>query len=449
MRRLRGVKHLVHDAVDLTLDLVEEGHSSTARTVKRVLDQVPGLSGPAAVAEEARRVSTSAVLGAIRGVHHAVQGLTEAGLDAVESTRDAAPTPESACPMRSDAMGSLPWVADAALGAINGAIGDHLHRRGNGLDLDMRLRVGDRYLTPDAPPAVTSSRVAIFVHGLGTTEWSWCLRAAEYHGDASVSFGTLLERDLGYTPVWVRYNTGRHVSESGRALADELARLFEQWPVPITDMVLIGHSMGGLVVRSACHYGRGAPWLERVSRVFCLGSPHQGAPLEKISNVVTAALGAVDLPGTIIPARLLRGRSAGIKDLRHGNLVDEDWLTVDPDSMAASERQVVPLVDHIAYYFVSATVTRDPEHPLGKIIGDLLVRVPSASGPDARAQAHRSFDVDVRCYGSVMHHELQNHPAVYAQIVAAMRGDNPEVGGSAPEEGDGVTADAAPPDRGG
>jgi len=64
-----------------------------------------------------------------------------------------------------------------------------------------------------------------------------------------------LRDDLGYSPVFLRYNTGLHVSVNGRTLAEILELLQDQWPVPITELVLIGHSMGGLVARSACHYG--------------------------------------------------------------------------------------------------------------------------------------------------------------------------------------------------
>jgi pimeloyl-ACP methyl ester carboxylesterase len=334
--------------------------------------------------------------------------------------------------LKENAPSAGAWWGDAAQALVNAAVGDHLVRRDNGLDLGMQLRFGEVYVDVRAPLGraaieqaledvgqTPSARVVVFVHGLGTTEWSWCLEAAAYHGDPSATFASLLHRELGTTSVLVRYNTGRHVSENGRALAAELDALVRAYPRPIEELVLVGHSMGGLVLRSACHYGgeHEASWVPLVRRVFCLGSPHRGAPLEKIGNLVAGVLGAIDLPGTQIPARILEGRSAGIKDLRHGSLVDEDWLGRDPDALRDEGRREIPLLPHVAYHFVSATVTRDPDHPLGTLVGDLLVRVPSAQGPVLR-ESH--FDIETRRFGGVMHHQLQSHPAVYAVLRDAL-----------------------------
>ena len=136
--------------------------------------------------------------------------------------------------MRSDVVKTSGWAVDAALGLVNAVVGDHLHREGNGLDLGMSFRIGDSYveLARDASSVIVpnpSPKVALFVHGLATTEWSFCLGSQTYHGEPGVSFGSLLARDLGYTPVWLRYNTGRHVSENGRLLAAQLERFLETY----------------------------------------------------------------------------------------------------------------------------------------------------------------------------------------------------------------------------
>lgn len=424
MKKIRGIKALVHDAVDKTLELVQEGHDSTARAVLRVAEQVEPLAGPARAIDALRSRSLSGVLGIIRTVNRTVETVSDAGIDLVQvlaGTPDAAAESEAdapAVPMRSDAAQSAGWAGDAALGLVNAAVGDHLQKRKSGLDLGLSFRIGDRYvpLTPQALAAAlpqAGQKVALFVHGLATTEWSWCLGAEQYHGDPGVSFGSLLERDLGYTPIWLRYNSGRHVSENGRLLAAALEQLLAAYPVALSELVLVGHSMGGLVVRSACHYGQtdGLGWPALVRRVFCLGSPHRGAPLAKLGGALTGLLGAIDLPGTRIPARLLAGRSAGIKDLRHGAIVDEDWLDRDPDALRSPELLSVPLLPHASYYFISATLTTDPAHPLGQLLGDLLVRVPSGSGPPLRTG---SFTISTHGFGGILHHQLQNHPAVYA-----------------------------------
>lgn len=428
IRRWRGLKALVHDAVDATTDLVELGHESTSRAVTSVTDRVPPLREPVRLVDGVRRLSTRGVLGTVKLINRAVESVTDVALDVAERAHGAEDDDRvvEAVPMRSDAIDTGAWAGDAALGLVNAAVGDHLGSRRSGLDMRMEVRIADRYvaLEPDvlrevAPGA--SPRVALFVHGLGTTEWSWCLEAQAYHGDPTASFGSLLERDLGFTPVHVRYNTGRRISDNGRALSETLERLVSAYPVPIEDLTLIGHSMGGLVIRSACHHalmersvGRGCDWTSRVRRVFCLGSPHRGAPLAKLGQVLTDALDVVDLPATKITARILGARSAGIRDLSHGAIVDEDWLHSDPAAMTETE-----LLPEARHYFFSATVTEDPDHPLGRLVGDLLVRTESADGPSIRE--HR-FPIELGRYGGVMHHQLQNHPAVYAQIRRACEG---------------------------
>lgn len=437
IKRIRGLKALVHDAVDLSTFLVREGHESVSRAVLRITNHIEPLAGPASTVDAARRLSTDVVLGTIRLVNRGVETVTDLGFDvaqrAMEAQREAGDHPmlQRAVPMRSDAMKSGEWAGDAALGLVNGVVGDHLRRHENGLDLGMVLRVGDYYVANERDAIAeafersglrATRRVAVFVHGLGTTEWSWCLEAEAYHGDPSATFGSLLARDLDITPLWIRYNTGRHVSENGRALSLLLEACMGAYPLAIEELILIGHSMGGLVVRSACHYGseNGASWVGRVRHVFSLGSPHQGAPLEKAGNLLAGLLGAVDLPGTLIPARILEGRSAGIKDLRHGSLVDEDWLGRDPDALGDDGRHEVPLLPGVTYHFISATVTSDPEHPLGQIVGDLLVRVPSASGPGGAVAEEHRFAIETARFGGVLHHQLQNHPALYAVIHKAL-----------------------------
>lgn len=415
MRRLRGVKALIHDAVDRTVDLVGEGHEATARSVLRAASLVPPAEAPVRQVDRLRRVITTGVLDSIKGVNRVVAVVTDAGLDAVVPQ---AIGREALVPLRSDVMGTAAWLADAAIGATNGVVGDHLDTQGNGLDLGFSLRGRDAWIEPDGQgiPADASGRIVVLVHGLATTEWSWCLDAERLLGDPAANFGTLLQAQLGYTPVYGRYNTGRHISENGRALAARLEQLVEHWPVPVEELVLIGHSMGGLVVRSACHIAHEArrDWVGRVARVITLASPHQGAPLEKFGNVATAVLAAVDHPGTIIPARIINARSAGIKDLRHGYIQDAEWRGRDPDAVAVDHRQGVELPPHIAWSFISATLAASPGHPVSAALGDLLVRVESASGPvDTPAK------VSTHHVGGMAHATVQVHPQVY-ELVAGI-----------------------------
>jgi alpha-beta hydrolase superfamily lysophospholipase len=220
-----------------------------------------------------------------------------------------------------------------------------------------------------------------------------------------------LQRDLEATPVYLRFNTGRHISENGRSLAELLDELVADWPVPIEQIALVGHSMGGLVARSACHHG--GDWTAAVRHTVTLGTPHTGAPLESAVHYAAAALGVV---GETRPlAGFLRRRSAGIRDLRSGSLVDEDWSGRDPEALRAAACQEVPLLAGATHHFVAATITATAEHPLGRLIGDWLVLQPSASGR-SRTRVIGLEEANGAHVGGTHHLALLNHPAVYEHL---------------------------------
>jgi pimeloyl-ACP methyl ester carboxylesterase len=386
--RLRAVSDLVFTAIDDAVGRVEEVHGAIAR---RPFAAVASAGLPVSPVRRAHDDVTALVYASIRASSATAGVLAGVALAAIGDARRE-PAHE--------------WT-DHALGALGGVIGDRLERDGNALGVSMELRHRDRRLEPEraglaaAFPDATG-KIALFVHALCATEHAW-----RFYGHEP--YGPRLRRDLGYTPLYVRYNTGLHVSENGRRLADLLDAITGAWPVDVDEVTLVGHSLGGLVARSACHYGRTAsrPWAGLVRHVVCLGSPHLGAPLEKLANVCAWALG---LFGETRPfGSLLNGRSAGIKDLRFGYVLDEDWRDADADALLENRRHDVPFLDSAAYHFVSATITRSPRHPVGWLLGDALVRLPSASG---RAEWQRRS----RWFGATSHLRLLNDPAVYEQL---------------------------------
>ena len=259
------------------------------------------------------------------------------------------------------------------------------------------------------------SRVAIFLHGLCETEDAWRFGASRHQ-----PYGERLEAELGYTSLHVRYNSGRHISENGRRLAECLAELTSAWPVPVTEIALIGHSMGGLVARGACYYGAGQDWVPKVRDIVMLGTPHRGAPLELAANAATAAISF--LPEMRPFAGPLRARSAGVKDLGYGYVIDEDWEGHDPDRFWTDTGTDIPFLDSADHYFVSATLTRDPDAPLGRMFGDLLVLRSSAWCHAGRGERMR-FPLDrYRHLGGATHFDLLNHPAVYELIEGWLAG---------------------------
>jgi triacylglycerol lipase len=421
MKRLKGIAQLLFDAVEHTTTLVEETHESVVKKHVDFWAAAPELGAPVRAIDGARRVFTRGVYESIRLVNRGVGTLAEAGLAIADSNLPAG-APESATPLRSDAVGSRSWWIESAESVLNGTIGDYLEKRGNPLRIQMGLRHAGQLLQLDAESLRAAlprakNKLAVFVHGLQCTEWAWSIYAERLHGDPNVNFGTLLEQDLGYTPLYLRYNTGRHVSENGEELARLLEELALNYPLPLEEIILVGHSMGGLVSRSAAHYAKlaGASWAQRLKHVFCIGSPHHGAPLEQGTNALTSILAAFDTPGTQIPAKILNLRSSGIKDLRFGNVVHEDWKDCEPDAFFKDTRSDCGFVDGVGYYFVCSTVFRDPEHPLAELVGDFLVRPPSASGRHRTPERCLKFKIG-KTFSGMTHFALCNHPDVYAQI---------------------------------
>jgi hypothetical protein len=306
-------------------------------------------------------------------------------------------------------------TGNLALAALNAAAGDRLGSDLTPLTIRMAVRAGGRDVDLTARqlasvfPAATS-RLAVFVHGLAETDIFWLRQS-----DQSAPYGQRLQAELGYTPVYVRYNTGRHVSDSGRDLAVLLEDLVAAWPLPVQEIMLVGHSMGGLVIRSACHYGQdsAAAWPRHVRHVFYLGSPHLGAPLARAAGLAGWVLGR--LPETRPLGKLVAGPDS-VRDLRHGYLLDDDWAGCDQTPCLHDHRSDAPLLAGANHYAISATMTADPGSPVGAIFGDLIVQPGSAHGRRRRRQ-HIDFPVDLgRRFGGMHHFDLLNHPDVWAAM---------------------------------
>ncbi len=295
---------------------------------------------------------------------------------------------------------AVTWL-ETVEAALNGVLGDYLERRGNALAIPMSLfhqgvplLAGADALRASHPGM--SSRIVVLVHGMAMTEACW-----SFPREPEQSYGALLRDELGLTPFYVRYNTGRRISDNGKDLAWLLERLVEASPVPIEDINLIGHSMGGLVIRSACHHGDklGLAWVRRARRAFYLGSPHLGAPLEKAGHLVSLALGAIDDPIVRLTHKLADLRSAGVKDLRLGTLLDDG--------------AALPLCSGLEHYFVAGTLTGTEEHWVARLLGDSLVRLNSATAPGRRAGLPADH---FAVLAGVHHMDLARSREVYAKI---------------------------------
>ena len=395
-RALRGAAKLATDATTGLTDLVEAVHARIA--------SVPGLPGPA---DERTRGIAGLVYKTVRGVTRAVGGSVDTVLAALapalsppSGQRAGLPSPER----------------EAVLAALNGVLGDHLARTANPLAIRMAFRRGGRALPlqrealavalPDA-----GEKLLVLVHGLCMNDLQWRRSDGRDHGEA-------LAATLGFTPVYLHYASGLHVSTNGRALASQLEQLLAAWPRPIARFAIVAHSMGGLVARSALHYGRAAGhhWPDRLDDLACLGTPHHGAPLERVGQGVDVLLGATPYAAPF--ARLARLRSAGITDLRHGNVVDEDWKGGDRFEGATDRRQAVPLPAGPRCFALAGTLALEGDIK-DKLLGDGLVPVASALGKHRLAKRTLKFAPErQRVFEQTNHMQLLSSPEVFEQLRA-------------------------------
>jgi hypothetical protein len=389
-------------------------HLSDLRGASRLaLDATMGITGMVealhdAIAGAPLRLGGPLVAGPVTGltwlVYRSIHGVTRAvggGLD-LTLVRLAPPTgPSEAYPAR-----------EAVVAALNGVLGDHLAESRNPLAVTMCVRRAGRAvaLTRDGLAAGfpgAAARVVVLVHGLCMNDLQW--RRPHDHG-------ARLAEDLGYTPVYVHYNTGLHVSTNGRALAETLEALVAAWPVRIDELAIVGHSMGGLVARSAHHYGTagGHGWPRRLRRLVFLGTPHHGAPLERRGHRLHSFVERTPL---IAPFGALgRIRSAGITDLRHGSLLDEDWRGRDRFAHDDDARRLVPLPGGVACFAIAGTTgTQAPEE--AGLPGDGLVPVASALGRHQDPRRVLDFPASHRWIATRTNHfRLLDGPEVYERI---------------------------------
>ena len=360
---LRGVGRLVIDATTGITDLVEAMHRNIAR--------VPGMTS----SQENGRTSgvTGFVYRTVRGVTRVVGGGVDAALALVSPALADVPSPRA---------------RGAIVAALNGVLGDHLEETNNPLATKMQLRSATQALSlsrevlAEHLPLATP-KIVVFVHGLCMNEQGWINDASDTQSviDEACDFGKRLAADAGFTPVYLRYNTGRHVSENGREFAAQMKALVAAWPVPIESVVIVAHSMGGLVSRSAMHYGRKArhAWCKSIDAMVFLGTPHLGAPLERGGHWIDLLLGATPYASPL--AKLGKVRSNGINDLRHGSVLDDDRHADSGAPLPASEHRIVTLPSGVRCYAIAATM-KPSGHETVDWMGDGLVPLSSALAED-------------------------------------------------------------------
>ena len=348
---LRGVSKLAIDATTGITDLVEAMHRNIAR--------IPGITP--SLENGKTNGLTGFVYRTVRGVTQVVGG----GIDA-------------ALALASPMLGNFTDVParDAVQAALNGVLGDHLVATNNPLAITMQFRQNGEALTltkealASAIPDATG-KVLVLIHGLCMNDRQWSMARP----DGSLhDHGAELRKDLGYTPVYLRYNTGLHVASNGKAFAAALDALMAAWPEKVKELAIVAHSMGGLVTRSACHYAdeNAHPWRKHLKKIVFIGTPHQGAPLERGGHWIDIILGATPYASPF--AKLGKVRSTGITDLRYGAVVEED------EQGTSKKHAMLPLPANVNCFAIAGTTGKQSGDLHDRLLGDGLVPLASALG---------------------------------------------------------------------
>ncbi|MGE6133360.1 lipase family alpha/beta hydrolase [Aeromonas salmonicida] len=316
-----------------------------------------------------------------RGIHRAA-GQLGSGINAVLA--------RVPVPLAQEAIPETPKRA-ALLATLNGVMGDKLVASHNALATPMTLRYQGAPLNWHAMPPefAGQSRVLLMVHGLCMNDLQWQTQTKGKDKEQTLNHGEILASTLGYVPVYLRYNSGLPISQNGQELASQLAQLVTHWPGHISEISVLAYSMGGLVIRSACHYASQseASWPGVLKNLVFLGTPHHGAPLEHVGHWLEQLLPATAYTEPFV--RLARLRSAGIKDLRHGTLLDDQDHT--RDTASTDPRPPLPLPAGVACFAIAATTAAKRNLLADRLIGDGLVPLRSALGQHKEARHQLAF----------------------------------------------------------
>ncbi|MFT5312045.1 MAG: pimeloyl-ACP methyl ester carboxylesterase [Paraglaciecola sp.] len=383
-----GAGRLTVDATTGIIDIVESLHNSIHR--------VGGLLG------DANQTRTSGMTGVVYGTIRKITGLIGSGIDS-QLQQPTIPVQNADSSEQREAL----------LSVINGIMGDQLVAKNNPLAIPMQLRAKGKVLDKQSLQKLirdSNGQIALMIHGLCMNDLQW-QRQGHDHGEA-------LARELGFTPIYLHYNSGRHIYQNAQDLSALLDSLLTQASKPI-ELSIIAHSMGGLVSRSAYHYATkdNLSWPAHLKKLVCLGSPHHGAPMEKGGNWIDTLLKIS--PYSAPFTGLTQVRSSGITDLRYGHLLEEDRQGKDRFERLPDQRTPLPLPDDVQCYAVAASIQDDAKAFGEELIGDGLVTVSSALGRHKQEALRLDFKATHQWIGrNINHMELLSHPEVYKVIKA-------------------------------
>jgi pimeloyl-ACP methyl ester carboxylesterase len=380
---LKGAGRLAIDTVNGVIDIVESVHYN-----------ISSLGGLLA---RNRKQRTSGITGMVYKNIRTITNFAGAGFDALLAKLppiigEKEPTPEQ----------------EAILSALNGVIGDHLEKTNNALAIRMKLRQGGKPIDKSIWQNEKSSKFLLMIHGSCMNDLQWNRKNHNH--------GTALASEFGYQPIYLHYNSGKHISENGRELSVLLESFFEIMSNE-NQLIIMAHSMGGLVARSAFYYAKQMKfdWPRRLKKIIFLGTPHHGAPLEQTGNWVDNMLESNPFSAPISSVGKIR--SAGITDLRYGNILDNDWNKRDRFDPIGDQRTPVPLPDNIECFTLAAIIADKPNKIGDDIVGDGLVPLYSALGKHNKPEFHLKFKAkNQQIVRNLKHLDLLNNTEVYNKL---------------------------------
>jgi hypothetical protein len=265
---------------------------------------------------------------------------------------------------------------------INGLHGDSMDEKGHQALVKMSFRYKSRDIEISQIKdyinlSENKGKLIILIHGLMNDDNIWHSNPE----DLIQRMGSFLEKQNKANILYLRYNTGRHISQNGQDFSLLIQNLLDFYRKDITEIVIMAHSMGGLVTRSACYYAGKLDhnWISILKKVFLIGVPNEGSYVARIAHMTQYFMRKIDPTDNDKVAKFFEIRSNGIKDLSFGFLIDEDWQNTDYENKKVVKATKILPLKNVEYFLIAGIVSDEKsKKKIFNFFGDGLVEKKSA-----------------------------------------------------------------------